>query len=114
MKLINQREQTAKLEGIELDLLLTAFYETIDIDVIEHDALGKYIHIVNQLKENKAITALEHIPSKLDFTDDTTTRLVGNKVFELADYMLEHMSVEESNKWIKDYEQIKAEAIEMM
>ncbi|UGL60833.1 hypothetical protein [Staphylococcus phage vB_SauM-HM01] len=114
MKLLNQMEQTAELEGIEFDLLLTAIYETIEVDVVEHDLLCKYIHIVNQLKENKDITPLGYIPSNLDFTDDTTIRLVDNKVFELADYILEHMRVEEFNKHIKDYEQIKAEAIEMM
>ncbi|QVD58428.1 hypothetical protein PM93_001 [Staphylococcus phage PM93] len=53
MKLLNQMEQTAELEGIEFDLLLTAIYETIEVDVAEHDLLCKYIHIVNQLKRIK-------------------------------------------------------------
>ncbi|WAX23214.1 hypothetical protein VL10_ORF23 [Staphylococcus phage vB_SauM_VL10] len=114
MKLLNQMKQTTELEGIGFDSLLTAVYETIEIEAVEHDLLCKYIHIVNQLKENKDITPLEYIPSNLDFTDDTTIRLVHNKVFELADYIMEHMSVEEFSKHIKDYKQIKAEAREWM
>lgn len=109
MKLINKIKETANNKK-ELELLLTVVYETVENEVIGCDALDKYIHMVRQIKAGEKLTQAPRIATNFDFTDDATLRIIDRKVFEIADFLLENMEVEDFSDWIKDFDRVEFEA----
>ncbi|MCH4482951.1 hypothetical protein MKR37_04380 [Staphylococcus haemolyticus] len=109
MKLINKIQETANNKK-EMEMLLTVVYETVENEVIEYDALDKYIHMVRQIKAGEELTQAPRIATNFDFTDDATLRLIDKKVFEIADFLLANMEVEDFSDWIKDFDRVEFEA----
>lgn len=109
MKLIEKIKEAAN-SNKEMELLLTVVYETVEGEMIGCDASDKYIHMVRQIKEGEKLTMAPRIETNFDFTDDATLRIVQKKAFEIVDFLLANMEVEDFSKWIKDFERVEFEA----
>lgn len=109
MKLIEKIKEVAESNKM-MELLLTVVYETVESEMIGCDALDKYIHMVRQIKAGEELTMAPRVATHFDFTDDATLRIVEKKAFEIVDFLLANMEVEDFSKWIKDFERVEFEA----
>ncbi|PTK30838.1 hypothetical protein [Staphylococcus hominis] len=110
MKLIKMIEEVTNNNE---ELMADYFYvihETILNEIIEYDALDKYIHMKNQVEEGKTLTQAPRVATNLDFTDNATLRVVERKSDDIAYFLIHNIEFNDFSEWIKDFDRIKFEA----
>lgn len=110
MKLIEKIKEVTNNNEELMEDYFYAIHETVLNEITEYDALDKYIHMRNQIKEGKTLTQAPRVATNFDFSDYDTIRMVERKSDDIAYFLIHNMEVNDFSEWIKDFDRIKFEA----
>lgn len=106
MKLIEKINEVANNER-ELKKYFWRINETVMHELTDYDALDKYVHMINQIKNGEELTEAERVETNFDFSDYETCTLIQKLAKQFTDFLIDNMEVKDFSDWIIDFDVIK-------
>lgn len=106
MKLIEKINEVASNEK-ELKRYFWRINETVMHELTDYDALDKYVHMINQIKNDEELTEAARVETNFDFGDYETCTLIQKLSEQFTDFLIYNMEVQDFSNWIIDFDVVK-------